>query len=186
MPDPKNSKAIPLRSVYVYVNLKGRDPDGIVDAKDYEKVQQEVIDALYGYVDPETGKRPVAMALSKQDAQILGLYGDGVGDVVYATYPWFGMQHGAILPTAEWGIGSLKALLTMTGPGIKKGHRLQRTVWLTDLVPTICYLMDWPVPEQAEGAVIYQAFEDPNFKLKEVSALKDKLARMETELARDE
>ena len=186
MPDPKNSKAIALQSGSVYINLKGRDPDGIVDAKDYEKVQQEVIDALYGYVDPETGKRPVAMALSKQDARILGLYGEGVGDVVYAIYPWFGMQHGAILPAAEWGIGSLKALLTMTGPGIKKGHRLQRTVWLTDLVPTICYLMDWPVPEQAEGAVIYQAFKDPNFKLKEISKLKDGLARMETALAREE
>lgn len=70
----------------------------------------------------------------------------------------------------------MKGLLTMSGPGMKKGHRLQRTVWLTDLVPTICYLMNLPLPEQAEGAVIYQAFEAPNFRLKEISKLKDGLA----------
>ena len=51
--------------------------------------------------------------------------------------------------------------------GIKKGERLERTAWLTDLVPTICYLMNWPVPEKAEGAVIYQAFEEPDFRFKE-------------------
>ena len=40
-------------------------------------------------------------------------------------------------------------------------------------MPTICHMMDLPVPAQAEGAVIYQAFADLNFKLKE----KNKLAR---------
>jgi len=182
-PDPKKSKAIPQREIYVYVNLKGRDPDGIVEPEDYNKVQQEIIDALYAYVEPGTGKRPIALALSKQDARILGLYGDGIGDVVYALYPWFGSQHGQILPTAEFGVGSLKALFTLTGPGVKKGHRLQRSVWSTDLVPTICYLLDLPVPEHAEGAVLYQAFEDPNFKAKEIRELKDRLAKFEKQLA---
>ena len=185
VPDPKKSKSIPQREIYIYVNLKGRDPDGIVEPEDYEKVQQEIIDALYTYVDPETGKRPISLALSKQDARILGLYGDRVGDVIYALYPWFGGQHGHILPTAEYGVGSLKGLFAMSGPGIKKGYRLQRTVWLTDIVPTICYLLDFPVPEQSEGAVVYQAFKDPNFKMKEIQKLKDGLARMETALERE-
>lgn len=184
--DPQKSRAIPMRSAYIYVNLKGRDPDGIVEPEDYEKVQQEIIDTLYCYTDPKTGQRPISLALTRQDARIIGLYGDSIGDVVYALYPWFGGQHGHILPTATWGVGSLQALFTMTGPGIKKGHRLQRTVWLTDLVPTICYLLNWPLPEQAEGAVVYQAFKDPNFKSKEISKLKDGLARMEVALARGE
>jgi len=167
VPDLSKSKALPQRPLYVYVNLKGRDPGGIVEPEDYEKVQQEIIDALLAYVDPKTGQRPVSLALSKRDARILGLYGDDVGDVVYAIYPQFGSQHGQILPTAEYGMGSLKALFTFTGPGVKKGHRLQRTAWITDMVPTICYLMNWPVPEHAEGAVLYQVFEDPNFRYQE-------------------
>ena len=79
----------------------------------------------------------------------------------------------------------LKALLVLNGPGIRAGLRLQRNVWLTDVVPTICYALDLPVPEQAEGAVIYQAFKDPNFKLKQITKLGEALARMETALARD-
>jgi hypothetical protein len=184
IPEALKSKAIAQRSCHIYVNLKGREPEGIVDLKDYEKTQQEIIDALYSYVDPNTGKSPVALALSKKDARIIGHYGDRSGDVIYAIYPWFGSQHGQMLPTASWGLGDLRALLSFTGPGIKKGHRLERTCWLTDLVPTICYLMDWPVPEQTDGCVIYQAFKDPNFKLEEVNKIKDAISRMETALAR--
>ncbi len=186
IPDASKSKCFPQRSIYIYINLKGRDPEGIVDPKDYQKVQQEIIDALLTYVDPATGKRPVALALAKQDARILGLYGDRIGDVVCALYPWFSGQHGNILPTAEWGVGSLKGLLTFTGPGIKKGYRLERNVSLVDIVPTICYLTDLPLPAQAEGAIVYQALKDPDFKAKELNKLKDGLARMETALQRGE
>lgn len=183
--DFSQTKAVANREIYIYVNLKGRDPEGIVEPEDYEKVQQQIIDALLTYVDPATGRRPVALALSRRDARILGLAGDRVGDVVYAVYPWFGAQHGQILPTAEYGMGKLKSLLVMQGPGLKKNHRLERTCWLPDLVPTLCYLMDWPVPETAEGAVIYQALKDPDMKAKEIVKLKESLARMEEAVNRE-
>ena len=48
----------------------------------------------------------------------------------------------------------------MRGPGIRRGVELERTVWLTDVVPTMCHLMGVPVPRHAEGAVIYQALEE--------------------------
>lgn len=157
-PDASKSKAIPNRMSNIYVNLKGRFPEGIVEPEDYAIVQQEIIDVLYQYVDPKSGKRPVSLALSKQDARIIGLHGDNVGDVIYAVYADFGVcQHGPHLPTASFGVGELASLLTFTGPGVIKGVRLDRTIRLTDVVPTLCYIMDWTVPEQTEGAVIYQA-----------------------------
>jgi predicted AlkP superfamily phosphohydrolase/phosphomutase len=169
-PDLGKSRALAERTIHIYVNLKGREPGGIVEPEDYEKVQREIIEALYNYVDPTSGVRPVALALSKRDARLLGLYGDAVGDVIYAVYPEFGGQHGQHLATAEWGVGKLKSLLTVTGPGIKVGWRLERTCWLTDIVPTVCYLMNWPVPADAEGSVIYQVFEDPNFRFDDEKA----------------
>ena len=183
-PDRKKSRCFPQRTIYIYINLKGRDPNGIVEPCDYKKVQQQIIDALLTYVDPRTGKRPVSLALAKDDARILGLYGEGVGDVIYALYPWYSGQHGNILPSAEWGIGSLKALLSFTGPGIKRGIRLDRTCNLIDIVPTICYMMDLPLPAQSEGAVLHQAFKNPNMKADEIAELKSGLARMETALQR--
>ncbi|MBN2062120.1 MAG: alkaline phosphatase family protein, partial [Deltaproteobacteria bacterium] len=182
--DISKSKAIPQREIYIYVNLKGRDKGGIVEPEDYENVQQEIINALYGYIDPETGKRPVALALTKKDARLLGLHGDRVGDVVYALQPWFGSQHGQILPTADNGVGSLRGLLCMTGPGIKKGVSVDRTCSITDIVPTVCHAMDFPVPENVEGGILYQVFKNPNFKVKEIQKLKDGLTRMEAAMER--
>ena len=165
--DHAHSKALPAGTCYMYVHLKGKYPEGIVEPEDYEKVQQQIIDCLYTYVDPVSGKRPVALALAKQDARLLGLYGDNVPDVVYSLYPWFDGQHGLMLPTAKWGEWSLQGLWVFNGPGVKKGQRLQRTVGIEDIVPTACYLTGLPFPKDMDGAVITQVMEDPNFRLKE-------------------
>ena len=36
-----------------------------------------------------------------------------------------------------------------------------RPRWLADIVPTICYATGNPIPEDAEGAVMYQILEEP-------------------------
>lgn len=181
--DWSRTRAVPQRTTHIYVNLKGRNPKGIVEPQDYEKVRQEIIDALMTYVDPKTGKRPFAFALRKEDARPWGTYGDKVGDVIRADYAGFGGQHGAFLATSDHGFSSLKGLFVLSGPGIRKGEILKRTVWITDLVPTICYLMDLPFPDKVEGAVIYQALKDPDFKQKELKKLKDTLSSMEKDLS---
>jgi predicted AlkP superfamily phosphohydrolase/phosphomutase len=176
------TKAVGQRSVYVYLSVEGRDPNGIVKpGEEYAKVQDQVIKALYDYTDPETGLKPIAMALRKEDARIVGLYGDRVGDVIYAVDPRFGKEHGSFLPTAKVGIGDLRGLFIMKGPGVKQGETIQRTVWLTDIVPTVCHLAELPIPKDCEGAVLYQALADPDAKLKELQALRknvDRLKRM--------
>jgi predicted AlkP superfamily phosphohydrolase/phosphomutase len=74
----------------VWVNLKGRDPDGIVEpGEEYEAVREAVIQAFYALRDPETGQCPVALALRKEDASFLGQWGDRVGDIVYYLTPGY-------------------------------------------------------------------------------------------------
>jgi len=159
------TRAVGQRSVYVYVNLKGRDPDGIVEpGEEYHHVQDEIIKAITEYVDPRTGRKPILFALRKEDARFINIYGDYVGDVVFALSEHIGGQHGPFLPTAEWGLGSLRGLFAMAGPGIKKGVELERNVWCLDMIPTICYLAGWPMPRDAEGAIIFQALEDADPK----------------------
>jgi len=161
--DWSKTKAIGQRSVYVYINVKGRDPQGIVEpGKEYREVQDKVIRVLTDYVDPESGLKPIILALRKEDARFINIYGDRAGDVVFAVSEEFGGQHGPYLPTAEWGLGSLKGLWLMKGPGIKKGVELDRNIWILDMVPTLCYLAGWPIPRDSDGAVIWQALEDPD------------------------
>jgi predicted AlkP superfamily phosphohydrolase/phosphomutase len=178
--DWTRTRAVGQRYTNVYVNLKGRDPDGIVEpGEEYEEVVEQVLKALKEYVDPQTGRKPIAMALRKEDARVLGLYGDRVGDVIFAIDPSFGAEHGNQLTTAHWGVGDMHGLFIMAGPGVRKGETLDRTVWLTDLVPTICHLAELPVPKDCEGAILYQALENPDAKMKELRSLRANVARYE-------
>lgn len=171
--DCATSRAVPLpqSGPWVFVNLKGRDPDGVVDPEDFEEVCGEIIHALTDYEDPETGDRPVAFALTKRDARPLGLHGDRIGDVIYALTEKYGGNHGG-LPTSRDNVGSLKGLFIMSGPGVKKNTVLERTVCLTDIVPTLCQLTNVPVPRHCEGAIIYQALTDIGGKAKELEKLR--------------
>jgi hypothetical protein len=53
MPDSKKSKAIPQRSYNIYVNLKGRDPDGIVDPEDYEQYSRKLLTPCWAIWTPK-------------------------------------------------------------------------------------------------------------------------------------
>lgn len=68
---------------HIRVNLKGRDPEGIVPTEEYEELRQSIIQLLLSYQDEETGQNPVAAAITKENAVSLGMWGDRVGDVVY-------------------------------------------------------------------------------------------------------
>ena len=68
----------------------------------------------------------------------------------------------------------------MKGPGVKKNYLMERTMWLTDIVPTICYLADLPIPEHAEGGILYQALENPNLKLDEIKKIKENYERLKS------
>lgn len=160
--DVTKSLAVPQRYMFVYVNLEGKYPGGIVKAEDYESVRDRIIDALLDYKHPETGQRPVLLAVRKEDARVFGMGGAQAGDVVYALKPEYMAEHGYGFPTGESGCGSLKNLLMFRGPNIKKGYRYERPRWLADIVPTLCYLTGGPVPADAEGGPIYQIMENSN------------------------
>ncbi len=176
--DWTKTKAAAILSCYVFINLKSRYPHGIVDDSEYENLRNEIIKAIYDYTDPLTGRKPAVFVLKKEDARIIGLYGEKIGDIVYGLYPEIGGEHGRQITTGEYNIGSLKGLFIAKGPGIKKGMKLERTVWLTDIVPTICYALNLPVPAQCEGGILYQIFEDPDFRLKEYEKFRENYERI--------
>jgi hypothetical protein len=174
----ERTKAVPQRACYVYVNVEGRDPQGIVQpGAEYDAVREHIIEAFYDYVEPTTGKRPFSLALKREDARVLGLYGPRVGDIVYALHPPFGHEHGQALSSGRFGRGSLEAIILLAGPGIKKGHIHEGTTGIQDVVPTLCYMADIPFPQGCEGAIIYDALEDPSFRMKERARLNRELAR---------
>jgi len=177
--DWENTLAFEDRSAYIWVNLRSRFPFGSVAEEDYEEVRQRIIDALFSYRDPGTGRCPFAFVFKKEEAIMLGLRGERVGDIVFGTYPETPGEHGRQIASGEYSIGSMKGVLMLCGPGISKGVILERQVNIADLVPTICYLTGLPVPRECEGAVIYQALEDEDLPWRELNKLEEKYKRLE-------
>ena len=188
--DRSKTLAEQQRCSFIYLNLQGRDPGGIIPPEQYEQVREKIMDALKSYKEPHTGRNPFSLILKKEDARIMGLYdslGRDVGDIIYALYPEFDHEHGRQLPNAVFGQQSVQPLMIFSGPGIKEGLKIQRSAWVVDVVPTIAYAMNWPFPTEAEGAILFQLFEShkssfprPDFMKKQLQHLKQVQKNMRT------
>jgi predicted AlkP superfamily phosphohydrolase/phosphomutase len=161
------------RGSEVYVNLKGREPMGIVPPDDYEKVQEAIIDTLLDWRDPGISKRPVALALKLQDAQIIGFWGAENGDVVMTFNRGYGWGppvgggsvgagrealHGSQIPTSETPFATNMACCVLSGPGIRVGYERDWQRWglmrMVDVAPTIAHILGLRPPRQSTGAVL--------------------------------
>jgi len=182
--DWSKTKVYPWRT-YLWVNLKGREPHGIVEpGEEFEKVREKTINALYNMKDPETSECPIALVLKKEDAVVLGQWGDRVGDLVYYLKPGYTdvdvdrnrvlemplekilslkdveeteqvCAHHQYLPTAKLPPFSNAGIFIIKGPGVKKGHIRSNPCWTIDVVPTLAYILGIKPPDSVEGRVLW-------------------------------
>ncbi len=159
--DWSKTKAVANRGVHIYLNLKGRDKHGIVDPKDKYQVEEDIITALYGYKHPITGHRIVALALRNKDAVLLGLGGPECGDIIYFIAEGYNYDHTDSLSTAYGSCGtSVSPIFIAAGEGLKEGFTTTRVIREVDVAPTVAVLGGVPMPEQCEGAPVYQILKD--------------------------
>lgn len=121
----------------ISVNLKGREPGGIVDPKDYEKVRDEVRAAVEAFKDPVTGKSPVGKTYLKEEV-LSGAFLDTAPDILLVPAEGYSLTHakGAV-EEADWLSGDhrLEGVIVATGPEVTPGP-LKETAELIDLGPT--------------------------------------------------
>ena len=163
--DWEHTLAAPQGSCYVRLNLKGREPHGIVAPGAVGEIRDRVVRALLDHRDAATGVCPFSLVVPKEDAVALGLYGDGVGDIVYAVRPEYCEAHGQMLPQATRAPGAwgMPALCLFSGAGVRSGHVVEDPVSLTDVAPTICGALGIPRPLHADGVLLSQFFAvDPS------------------------
>ena len=165
--DWSKTRAANVGLVHIFINLAGRESTGIVAPEDYKDTQLEIIAALHAYKDPAGGRHPFALALTHQDAEMVNLTGDLVGDVVYALRPEFDGAHGKQLPSVSFGMAGQHCTFVLAGPNVKQGITLQRQVRAVDVAPTLCYLLGMPMPKNVEGGVVYEALENMDWHLTE-------------------
>lgn len=150
-----------------YVNLKGREPHGIVnEGEEYEQVREELLAALERWVDPDDGRGVVESAY-RREALYEGPYLDRIPDVVFTTtgcrYMAFGVHEfasNAVMAKSPWfsGAHSPEGILILNGEMFKRGMVLPESR-LEDITPTILHVMGLPVPGDFDGKVLEEAFE---------------------------
>lgn len=162
--DWTKTRAVAPRGNHIYINLKGRNPHGIVDPAEKYELERQIIDDLYSY--RMNGKRVVNIAIRNKDAALIGLSGDGCGDIIYFLEEGFNRLHGDALSTTEGYFGtSVSPIFVAAGPGIKKGCETSRVIREVDVAPTVAALLDIPIPTQCEGAPVYQILETGTYKI---------------------
>jgi len=154
-------KAFALQSFsegYVRINLKGREPQGIVDPSEYDSLCEEITEKLKALKDARTGT-PMARKIIKTrqsaddrnprlpDADLVVVWQDD-----YATDVVESPDIGRIGPVPHFRSGSHRpeGFLIASGPGIAPGHQLPKGHAL-DLAPTILSLMGAPLKPHFEG-----------------------------------
>lgn len=159
--DWSKTRAVQTRANSIYVNLKGRDRHGIVDPADKYELEEQIITDLYGYKDPKTGKRIVALALHNKDAVLLGISGELAGDIVFMLHEGYNFDHGESLSTAcGHNDTSVSPIFVAAGPGVKQGYTIKNYVREVDVAPTAAVLLGVEIPKDCEGAPAYSIFTE--------------------------
>lgn len=159
--DWSKTTAVAARGNSIYINLKGRYEFGIVDPADKYELEEKIIDALYNYRDPKTGRRIVYLCMRNKEAELVGMNGDEFGDIIYWLNEGFNRGHGDSMPTFN-GVNDtcVAPIVIMAGPGIKEGIYTERAIREVDLAPTAAYLLGIRMPAQCEGAPVYQIIDE--------------------------
>ena len=136
----------------ISINLKGREPGGIVDAADFERVRDEVASALSAYKDPVTGSNPIARVLRKEEV-LAGPFLDTAPDLLLVPAPFYSLTHakGAV-EDADWLSGDhrLEGVVVAAGPEVRRGP-IDETVRLIDLMPTALAALGVPSAAPRDG-----------------------------------
>lgn len=159
--DWEKTRAVASQGNDIFINLKGREPHGIVDPKDKYQLEEQIISDLYSYRHPDSGQRVIALALHNKDAVLLGYGGPTAGDVCFWVAEGYNYDHTDSLSTA-YGDGSTSSspIFIAAGKGLKQGVEVDRIIRQVDLAPTVCWLLGVRMPHQCEGAIVYQILED--------------------------
>ena len=159
--DWSKTLAVPQRSNSIFINLKGRNPHGIVDPKDKYELEERIMTDMYQLTDEKTGHRVFSIVFRNQDAINLGVGGEGAGDIIYYLAEGHTGEHGDSLSTIH-GIcdTSVASIFIAAGKGIKKNFVTDSYIRHADVTPTAALLMGLEMPAQCEGAPVYQILED--------------------------
>jgi len=156
---------------FLYINLAGRQPDGIVAPRDYEPLRDELRARLLEArcVDRDGRSRPIFEEVHKTEH----LYGCSreenpwLPDLLLVPAPGLAVVRKIRgFSAVRWcpsrrmeGTHRVDGILVAHGAHVRRGHRLNANI--ADIAPTLLAALGLRVPIDMEGQVITELFETP-------------------------
>lgn len=156
----------------LWLNLKGREPQGIVDPSDADRILDEISAGLLDITDPSTGEHVIAAVHRKEEVfsgpaldmapdlicdpwsagYRIAPARDPYGDIVIPPEPLAGVD-------AAWSADHRPVgIFVAAGPSFGTGEIAGLN--LMDVAPTSLALLAQPVPDGLDGEVATPAFEE--------------------------
>jgi predicted AlkP superfamily phosphohydrolase/phosphomutase len=145
----------------IYVNRKGREPNGIVADDEYETVRDAIIERLRALKDPLTNKSWVGQVFRREDIYSGPLVGDAP-DIAFLPADMRYLPLGNADFTSNkfmvdaFGISGchrMNGVMIANGSAITRGSSLD-VARIYDMAPTLLYLSDQSVPDDVDGRVL--------------------------------
>ena len=153
-------------AVNVYINLRGREVEGIVPEAEYSALQDRVITLLSELKDPQTGEPVFQRTLPRSELASLGLDHPNSGDVFAQANPgysldgWRGNKE-VYAPLQTYGqhgydssLPEMHTLFVAAGGGVPAEVGLIPPVRLIDIAPTIAALLGFAPALTVDGTQI--------------------------------
>ncbi|GAC1650042.1 MAG: alkaline phosphatase family protein [Herpetosiphon sp.] len=144
----------------IFVNLRGREPQGIVaPGEEYERLLDEITAQLYALRD---GTLPVVDRVYRRSELYNGPYAEHgadlnvlMRDMNYIAHGWREMTYERVFAPASDETGTHRPLGVIIGygPGIAAAGR-RGEAQIVDVAPTILWLLGLPLPDDLDGKTI--------------------------------
>jgi predicted AlkP superfamily phosphohydrolase/phosphomutase len=153
-------------SANIYINLEGREKDGIVPVSEYPAVLQKIQDLLGGLVDPQSSQPVISRMVVKEDLDLYHLDHLHSGDIFLQANPGYNLdshrgwanvfshsgyagQHGYDRLLPEMG-----AIFIAAGPELPDAPAVIPSIQIIDVAPTLLNLLGLPPDNRMDGILI--------------------------------
>ncbi|RLC82088.1 MAG: hypothetical protein DRJ03_10635 [Chloroflexi bacterium] len=147
----------------IFLNVREREPAGIVEPTSYEALRTEIIEALCEWHDPRV-KQPIIKAAYRREELYAGHFVTHAPDIIFELQRGYRVSdltgRGDLLSDVSqesWGFHEREGIFGMSGPGILSGTELKQ-VSIQDIMPTLLYSLGLPVPDDLDGRVLIELF----------------------------
>lgn len=152
----------------INVNLRGREPNGIVaPGSEYETVRERVIAALRGLKQPGTSE-PLVVNVWKREELYSGPFVESAPDILFQVderyEPRIGLEQlwgrtSDTLHAELTGDHRMDGILAFAGRGVFRSGLTLSGASVVDVAPTLLHALGLPIPENMDGRVLTEAFE---------------------------